>query len=259
MLNIKNLTKVYGDKKAVDDLTLHINPGEIYGFIGHNGAGKTTTIKCCCGILQFDEGEILIDGISVKNKPLEAKKKIAYIPDNPDLYDFMTGIQFLNFVADIFGVTADERQNRIRKYAEMFELTDNLAQPVSAYSHGMKQKVVMSSALVHDPKVVFMDEPTVGLDPRSAKMVKDILKGLADHGVTVYLTTHILEIAERMCDRVGIIQKGRLLAVGTMEELRHQTEIQTGDSNTEAKSLEDLFLELTGGSEYDEVSRFLED
>ena len=232
MLNIKNLTKVYGDKKAVDDLTLHINPGEIYGFIGHNGAGKTTTIKCCCGILQFDEGEILIDGISVKNKPLEAKKKIAYIPDNPDLYDFMTGIQFLNFVADIFGVTADERQSRIRKYAEMFELTDNLAQPVSAYSHGMKQKLAIISALVHEPKLIIMDEPFVGLDPKASHLLKTTMKELCESGAAIFFSTHVLEVAEKLCDKVAIIKDGKLIKSGTMDEVR-------GDA-----SLEDVFLDL---------------
>ena len=172
MLKINNLTKTFGDKKAVDNLTLHINPGEIYGFIGHNGAGKTTTIKCCCGILQFDQGEIYIDGISVKDNPLACKQKIAYIPDNPDLYDFMTGIQFLNFVADVFGVSSDDRDSRIQKYVDMFEITGDLAQPISAYSHGMKQKLAIISALIHEPKLIIMDEPFVGLDPKASHLLK---------------------------------------------------------------------------------------
>ena len=169
MLKIENLTKTYGEKKAVDDLTLHINPGEIYGFIGHNGAGKTTAIKSCCGILPFDQGEIFIKGMSVKENPLECKKVLAYIPDNPDLYEFMTGIQYLNFIADIFAVEADRRQTLIGKYADIFEITDDLAQPVGAYSHGMKQKLAIISALIHEPELIIMDEPFVGLDPKASE------------------------------------------------------------------------------------------
>ena len=232
MLKIQNLTKIYGDKKAVDNLTLEIKPGEIYGFIGHNGAGKTTTLKSCCGILKFDEGEIFIDGISVKENPLACKKNLAYIPDNPDLYEFMTGIQFLNFVADIFGVSASDRQNRIREYADMFELTEDLAQPISAYSHGMKQKLAVISALLHDPKLIIMDEPFVGLDPKAAHLLKMTMRRFCDNGAAIFFSTHVLEVAEKLCDKVAIIKDGKLMKSGTMEEVK-------GDI-----SLEDVFLEL---------------
>ena len=232
MLKINNLTKTFGDKKAVDNLTLHINSGEIYGFIGHNGAGKTTTIKCCCGILQFDQGEIYIDGISVKDNPLACKQKIAYIPDNPDLYDFMTGIQFLNFVADVFGVSSDDRDSRIQKYADMFEITGDLAQPISAYSHGMKQKLALISALIHEPKLIIMDEPFVGLDPKASHQLKEIMRTICDEGGAIFFSTHVLEVAEKLCDRIAIIKGGRLIKSGTMDEVR-------GD-----ESLESVFLEL---------------
>ena len=234
MLNIKNLTKTYGEKKAVDDLTLHIAPGEIYGFIGHNGAGKTTTLKSVVGILQFDEGEITIDGISIKDDPLACKKIIAYIPDNPDLYEYMTGIKYLNFIADIFGVGADERRERIHKYADMFGLTDDLAQPVSAYSHGMKQKLAIISAWLHTPKLIIMDEPFVGLDPKAAHELKLMMREHCDAGGAIFFSTHVLEVAEKLCDKVAIIKSGRLIASGSMEEVK-------GDS-----SLEDVFLELEG-------------
>ena len=232
MLKINNLTKIFGDKKAVDNLTLHINPGEIYGFIGHNGAGKTTTIKCCCGILQFDQGEIYIDGISVKDNPLACKQKIAYIPDNPDLYDFMTGIQFLNFVADVFGVSSDDRDSRIQKYADMFEITGDLAQPISAYSHGMKQKLAIISALIHEPKLIIMDEPFVGLDPKASHLLKETMREMCDKGAAIFFSTHVLEVAEKLCDKVAIIKGGKLIRSGTMEEVKGDT------------SLEDVFLEL---------------
>ena len=232
MLEIRNLTKVYGFKKAVDDLSLHIRPGEIYGFIGHNGAGKTTTIKACCGILQFDQGEILIDGVSIKDDPIACKKKLAYIPDNPDLYDYMTGIQFLNFVADIFGVSAQERQERIRRYGDMFELTGDLAQPISAYSHGMKQKLAIISALLHEPKLIIMDEPFVGLDPKASHLLKATMREMCDRGSAIFFSTHVLEVAEKLCDKVAIIKGGKLIRSGSMEEVR-------GDD-----SLEDVFLEL---------------
>ncbi|MGN0339216.1 MAG: ABC transporter ATP-binding protein [Lachnospira sp.] len=232
MLKINNLTKTFGDKKAVDNLTLHINPGEIYGFIGHNGAGKTTTIKCCCGILQFDQGEIYIDGISVKDNPLGCKQKIAYIPDNPDLYDFMTGIQFLNFVADVFGVSSDDRDIRIQKYADMFEITGDLAQPISAYSHGMKQKLAIISALIHEPKLIIMDEPFVGLDPKASHLLKETMREMCDKGAAIFFSTHVLEVAEKLCDKVAIIKGGKLIRSGTMEEVKGDT------------SLEDVFLEL---------------
>ena len=232
MLKIEHLTKVYGDKKAVDDLSLHIRPGEIYGFIGHNGAGKTTTIKSCCGILQYDSGEVFVDGVSMKENPIACKEKIAYIPDNPDLYEFMTGIQFLNFVADIFSVSAGERQERIRKYADEFELTADLAQPVSAYSHGMKQKLAIISALIHEPKLIIMDEPFVGLDPKASHILKGIMRDICDRGGAIFFSTHVLEVAEKLCDKVAIIKGGKLIKSGTMEEVKGDT------------SLENVFLEL---------------
>ena len=234
MLKIEHLTKIYGDKKAVDDLSLHIAPGEIYGFIGHNGAGKTTTIKACCGILQADSGKIYIDGASVQENPLAAKSKIAYIPDNPDLYEFMTGIQFLNFIGDIFSVKPQTRQERIRKYADLFEITDDLAQPISAYSHGMKQKLAVISALLHEPKLLIMDEPFVGLDPKASHILKDLMRELCNNGGAIFFSTHVLEVAEKLCDKVAIIKNGKLIKSGTMEEVK-------GDA-----SLENVFLELEG-------------
>lgn len=232
MLKINGLTKVYGDKTAVDNLTLHIKSGEIYGFIGHNGAGKTTTIKACCGILDFDKGEIAIDGVSIKDNPLLAKRKLAYIPDNPDLYDFMTGIQFLNFIADIFGVNESERKERIDKYANMFEIKDDLAQSLSAYSHGMKQKLAIISALVHEPQLIIMDEPFVGLDPKATHLLKNTMKELCKEGKAIFFSTHVLDVAEKLCDNVAIIKNGKLIKSGTMDEVK-------GDA-----SLEDVFLEL---------------
>ena len=234
MLNIEHLTKTYGEKKAVDDLSLHIAPGEIYGFIGHNGAGKTTTIKACCGILQPDSGEVYIDGVSVKENPIAAKAKIAYIPDNPDLYEFMTGIQFLNFIGDVFGVSSEDRQARIRKYADLFELTNDLAQPISAYSHGMKQKLAIISALLHEPKLLIMDEPFVGLDPKASHILKELMRELCKNGGAIFFSTHVLEVAEKLCDKVAIIKGGKLIKSGTMEEVK-------GDA-----SLENVFLELEG-------------
>ena len=232
MLNISHLTKTYGDKKAVDDLSLHIAPGEIYGFIGHNGAGKTTTIKSVVGILQFDEGEITIDGTSLKDDPIACKKKIAYIPDNPDLYEFMSGIKYLNFIADIFGVGAEERQERIKKYADMFELTEDLAQPISAYSHGMKQKLAIIAAWIHNPKLIIMDEPFVGLDPKASFLLKEMMRDVCAAGGAIFFSTHVLEVAEKLCDKVAIIKGGKLIRSGTMEEVKGDT------------SLEDVFLEL---------------
>ena len=232
MLKIENLTKKYGNKRVVDDLSLHIRPGEIYGFIGHNGAGKTTTIKSCCGILQFDSGEIYIDGISIKEKPLECKARLAYIPDNPELYDYMTGIGFLNFVADVFGVGTEERKERIHRYADIFELTGDLAQPVASYSHGMKQKLALISALIHEPKLIIMDEPFVGLDPKASHQLKEIMRTICDEGGAIFFSTHVLEVAEKLCDRIAIIKGGRLIKSGTMDEVR-------GD-----ESLESVFLEL---------------
>ena len=234
MLNISHLTKTYGDKKAVDDLSLHIAPGEIYGFIGHNGAGKTTTIKSVVGILQFDEGEITIDGTSLKDDPIACKKKIAYIPDNPDLYEFMSGIKYLNFIADIFGVGAEERQERIKKYAHMFELTEDLAQPISAYSHGMKQKLAIIAAWIHNPKLIIMDEPFVGLDPKASFLLKEMMRDVCAAGGAIFFSTHVLEVAEKLCDKVAIIKGGKLIRSGTMESVK-------GDD-----SLEEVFLELEG-------------
>ena len=203
MLNIEHLTKAYGEKKAVDNLSLHIAPGEIYGFIGHNGAGKTTTLKSVVGILQFDAGEITIDGISIKENPLECKRRFAYIPDNPDLYDYMTGIKYLNFIADIFGVGANERQARIRKYADAFELTADLAQPIAAYSHGMKQKLAIIAAWLHEPKLILMDEPFVGLDPKASHLLKKMMRQVCNEGGAIFFSTHVLEVAEKLCDRSG--------------------------------------------------------
>lgn len=201
-------------------MTLHINPGEIYGFIGHNGAGKTTAIKSCCGILPFDQGEIFIKGMSVKENPLECKKVLAYIPDNPDLYEFMTGIQYLNFIADIFAVEADRRQTLIGKYADIFEITDDLAQPVGAYSHGMKQKLAIISALIHEPELIIMDEPFVGLDPKASHRLKEIMRNICREGGAIFFSTHVLEVAEKLCDKVAIIKKGKLIKEGTTEEVR---------------------------------------
>ena len=234
MLKITHLTKTFGEKKAVDDLSLEIAPGEIYGFIGHNGAGKTTTLKSVVGIQQFDAGEITIGGISLKEDPLACKRQLAYIPDNPDLYDFMTGIKYLNFIADIFGVSASDRQERIRKYADLFELTDDLAQPIAAYSHGMKQKLAIISAWIHDPKLILMDEPFVGLDPKASHLLKGMMREVCDADGAIYFSTHVLEVAEKLCDKVAIIKAGKLIRPGTMEEVK-------GDD-----SLEDVFLELEG-------------
>ena len=236
MLKIEHLTKCYGEKKAVDALNLHIRPGEIYGFIGHNGAGKTTTLKSVVGILQFDEGEILINGKSVKTDPIACKREMAYIPDNPDLYDYMTGIKYLNFIADIFGVSAGERQERIRKYSELFELTNDLAQPIAAYSHGMKQKLAIIAAWLHRPKLIIMDEPFVGLDPKASHLLKGMMREVCDEGGAIFFSTHVLEVAEKLCDKVAIIKGGKLIRCGTMEEVK-------GDD-----SLEEVFLELEGES-----------
>ena len=232
MLTIQHLTKTYGEKKAVDDLNLHICPGEIFGFIGHNGAGKTTTLKSIAGILNFEAGEILIDGISVKEDPLACKKKLAYIPDNPDLYEFMSGIKFLHFVADIYGVSAEDRTERIRKYADIFGLTDDLGQAIAAYSHGMKQKLAIIAAWLHEPKLIIMDEPFVGLDPKAAFELKAMMREVCNAGGAIFFSTHVLEVAEKLCDKVAIIKQGRLIRSGTMEEVK-------GD-----ESLEEVFLEL---------------
>lgn len=236
MLQIKNLTKRYGDKLAVDNLSLHIMPGEIYGFIGHNGAGKTTTIKACTGILNFEEGDILIDGVSIKEKPMECKKQMAYIPDNPDMYDFMTGIGYLNFIADIFDVPEEVRDELIDKYADAFEIKDNLGQLISEYSHGMKQKLAIISAWIHEPKLVIMDEPFVGLDPKASHILKQMMRKMCDDGGAIFFSTHVLEVAEKLCDKVAIIKGGRLVKAGIMEQVK-------GD-----ESLESVFLDLEGES-----------
>ena len=236
MLYIEHLTKTFGEKKAVDDLSLHIAPGEIYGFIGHNGAGKTTTLKSVVGIQQFDSGRITIGGNSIQDDPIACKKMLAYIPDNPDLYEFMTGIQYLNFIADIFGVEESARQERIRKYADLFELTTDLAQPVAAYSHGMKQKLAIISAWLHEPKLILMDEPFVGLDPKASHILKGMMREVCDAGGAIFFSTHVLEVAEKLCDKVAIIKGGKLIRSGTMEEVK-------GDD-----SIEEVFLELEGES-----------
>jgi len=232
MLKIEHLTKTYGDKKAVDDLSLHIMPGEIMGFIGHNGAGKTTTLKACCGILQFDAGEITVDGASVKAEPIACKEKIAYIPDNPDLYEFLTGIQYLNFIADVYKVSAADRQARIERYAKELGIYDDLATKIGAYSHGMKQKLAVISALIHQPKLLIMDEPFVGLDPKAAHTLKSIMREMCDQGAAIFFSTHVLEVAEKLCDKIAIIRDGKLVISGDTETVRGDT------------SLENVFLEL---------------
>ena len=236
MLDIKGLTKCYGEKKAVDDLSLHIAPGTIYGFIGHKGAGKTTTLRSVAGILDFDEGEILIGGLSIKADPIGCKRQFAYIPDNPDLYEYMTGIKYLDFIADVFGVGSEERRERIEKYAALFELTNDLAQPISTYSHGMKQKLAIISAWLHEPKLVIMDEPFVGLDPKASHILKGMMRELCDNGGAIFFSTHVLEVAEKLCDQVAIIKGGRLIRSGTMAQVK-------GDD-----SLEEVFLELEDAS-----------
>ena len=237
MLEISNLKKVYkGGKVAVNGLSLKVDGGDIYGFIGHNGAGKSTTIKCIVGILDFEEGDIYIDGKSIKKEPLECKKTFAYLPDNPDLYDYMTGIKYLNFIADIFHISAADRQMRIRKYGDLFELTDDLAQPIAAYSHGMKQKLAIISAWLHQPKLILMDEPFVGLDPKASHLLKGMMREVCDAGGAIFFSTHVLEVAEKLCDKVAIIKGGKLIRSGTMETVK-------GDD-----SLEDVFLELEGES-----------
>ncbi len=232
MLKIENITKSYGDKKAVDSLSLHIKAGEICAFIGHNGAGKTTTLKACAGILSFDSGEIYIDGNSIKANPIACKKVTAYIPDNPDIYEYLSGIKYLNFIADIFAVEKKKREALIHQYAEMFELTSDLAQPVSAYSHGMKQKLALISALIHEPKLIMLDEPFVGLDPKAAHLVKEIMRKHCSSGGAIFFSTHVLDVAEKLCDKVAMIRQGKLIAYGDMDEIKGQG------------SLEEAFLEL---------------
>lgn len=232
MLSIKNLTKKYGDFTAVDDLSLEINPGEICGFIGHNGAGKTTTIRCCCGLLDFEAGEILINGKNVREDPVACKRDLAYIPDNPTLFEYLSGIQYLNFVADIYGIDKQTREEKISKYSEYFELKKDLAMPISSYSHGMKQKLAIISALIHDPKLIILDEPFVGLDPIASFRFKEVMREICANGGAVFFSTHVLDVAEKLCDRIAIIRKGKLIRHGTLEEVK-------GD-----ESLEETFLEL---------------
>ncbi len=234
MLRIEHLNKTFGDFKAVDDLSLHIQKGEIYGFIGHNGAGKTTTIKACCGILSFDSGEIYINGTSVKTDPMKCKRDIAYIPDNPDLYDFLSGIKYINLIADVYGVSEIDREERTRKYADMFGLTSDLAQPIGSYSHGMKQKLALIAAFVHKPLLIIMDEPFVGLDPKASYLLKEEMREHCKEGGSIFFSTHVLEVAEKLCDKVAIIKNGKLISSGSMEEVKGNT------------SLENVFLELEG-------------
>lgn len=232
MLKIENLTKTYGQKKAVDNLSLEIENGHIYGFIGHNGAGKTTTLKSIAGIMEFDQGNIYIDNKSIKEEPLACKKVMAYIPDNPDLYEYLTGIKYLNFIADVYGVSQAERTDRIKKYGDMFELTDSLREPISAYSHGMKQKLAVISALIHEPKLIIMDEPFVGLDPKASHLLKGLMRDLCDRGGAIFFSTHVLEVAEKLCDKIAIIKAGKLVVSGNTQDV-------IGDD-----SLEEVFLEL---------------
>ena len=232
MLKIENLTKTYGSKKAVDDLSLTIESGHIYGFIGHNGAGKTTTLKAIAGIMEFDQGNIYIDGKSIKDKPLDCKKIMAYIPDNPDLYEYLSGIKYLNFISDVYGVSQDERTARIKKYGDMFEMTDSLGEPISAYSHGMKQKLAVISALIHEPKLIIMDEPFVGLDPKASHLLKELMRDLCNRGGAIFFSTHVLEVAEKLCDKIAIIKAGKLVVSGNTQDV-------IGDD-----SLEEVFLEL---------------
>lgn len=233
LLEVKGFSKSYkGNKKAVDNLSLTVEPGDIYGFIGHNGAGKSTTIKAIVGVLEFEEGEITIEGHSIKKEPLECKKVTAYIPDNPDIYEFLTGIQYLNFVADIFGINQKTREERIKKYADMFEITANLGDLISSYSHGMKQKVAIISALVHEPKLLVLDEPFVGLDPKAALDLKNVMKQLCSKGSAIFFSTHVLEVAQKLCNKIAIIKEGKLAVSGNMEDL-----IQN-------QSLEDVFMEV---------------
>ena len=232
MLKIDSLTKRYGAFKAVDHVSLHIKPGEIYGFIGHNGAGKTTTLKSIAGILPFEEGDIYIDGMSIKEKPLECKKIMAYIPDNPDLYEYLTGIKYLNFIADVYKVGNKERNERIHEYAKLLNIYDDLDSPISAYSHGMKQKLAIISAFIHNPKLIIMDEPFVGLDPKASHLLKEVIKKHCENGGAIFFSTHVLEVAEKLCDKIAIIKQGQLVISGKTEEV------------TANDSLEDVFLDL---------------
>lgn len=234
MLKINNLTKKYpGSDKGVSDLTLHVAPGDLYAFIGHNGAGKTTALKAVCGIHAFEDGEIFVDGINVKEDALRAKRCMAYIPDNPDLFEYLTGIQYLNFVSDVFGLPEKVRRERIKRYAEAFEITEALGDLISAYSHGMKQKLAIISAFIHEPKLLVLDEPFVGLDPKASVVLKGLMRDLCESGGAVFFSTHVLEVAERLCSKVAIIKDGRLVVSGKMEEIVK-----------EGSSLESIFMEV---------------
>lgn len=235
MLSIQNFSKTYkGGKKAVTDLSLEIKAGDIYGFIGHNGAGKTTTIKAVAGIIDFEEGEILVDGVSVREDPMECKRRIAYIPDNPDLYEHLTGIQYLNFIGDIFAVNGNDREERIRKYGDAFELTPVLGDLITSYSHGMKQKLAIISALLHKPKLLILDEPFVGLDPKASVLLKEIMREVCAEGGAIFFSTHVLEVAEKLCNKVAIIKQGRLVISGRTEDIVRD------------KTLEELFMQIEG-------------
>ena len=237
MLEIKNLTKTYGGGKvAVSNLSLDVCPGDIYGFIGHNGAGKTTTIKCVVGIQKYNEGDIFIDGISIKDEPIRCIRMMAYIPDNPDVYDYLTGIQYLNFIADIFGLSAEEREERIRKEASDLEVTEALGDLISSYSHGMKQKLAIIGALIHRPSLLILDEPFVGLDPKAALTLKNKMRQMCSEGTAIFFSTHVLDVAEKLCNKVAIIKKGVLIASGPIEEL------------TKGESLESVFMEVVSGA-----------
>ena len=236
ILEIKGYTKTYGEgKKAADNVTLTVESGDIYGFIGHNGAGKSTTIRAVVGVLDFDEGEIFIDGHSVKDESFECKKLTAYIPDNPDLYENLTGIQYLDFIADVFGINAEERQKSIKEYADKFEITDSLGDLISSYSHGMKQKLAIISALIHSPRLLVLDEPFVGLDPKAAFTLKQIMHDICEKGTAIFFSTHVLDVAEKLCNKIAIIKQGKIIASGTLEELTH------------GETLEEVFLEVVDG------------
>ena len=243
MLIIKNLKKTYkGGKIAVDNLNIHVKPGDIYGFIGHNGAGKTTTIKCIVGIHDFEEGEILVDSISIKKEPINCKSKIAYIPDNPDLYEYLTGIQYLNFIADIYGISKEEREKRIKEEAELFEITSALGDLISSYSHGMKQKLAIIGAIIHKPKLLILDEPFVGLDPKAALVLKNKMRSLCSEGAAIFFSTHVLDVAEKLCNKVAIIKDGKLVVSGVTKEL------------IKGESLEDVFMEVADNVKTDKTT-----
>ncbi len=250
MIQANGLTKHYGQLVAVENMSITVSPGELFGFLGPNGAGKTTTIKMFCGLLRPTAGTAMIAGIDVQREPLKAKAALGYVPDNPFLYEKLTGLEYLRFIADLYGVNSLRARGRIADLLRLFELTEKKDELIEGYSRGMRQKIAMAGALIHEPKALFLDEPTVGLDPKSARLMKNILRGLCERGVAVFVSTHILEIAERMCDRVAIIDHGKLLTQGTLEELRSR-------SHTNAATLEDIFLELTGGPEYDDLVRYL--